>query len=56
MIKFDSTNRLEYEKVKQHVMDLTKTYIGQQHVQRMQPLTELRVIEGLQSRLTRTCW
>jgi DNA mismatch repair protein MutS2 len=48
MIKFDSTNRLEFEKVKQHVMDLTKTYIGQYHVQRMQPLTELKVIEGLQ--------
>jgi DNA mismatch repair protein MutS2 len=48
MFKFDSTNRLEYEKVKQHVMELTKTYIGHNHVQKMEPLTELRVIEGLQ--------
>jgi DNA mismatch repair protein MutS2 len=47
MINFDGTNRLEYEKVKRHVMDLSKTYIGQQHIQRMKPLTELKVIEGL---------
>lgn len=48
MNTFDSTNRLEYEKVKQEVMELTKTYIGQSHITRMQPLTELSVIEGIQ--------
>jgi len=47
MMNFDRTNRLEYEKVKQQVMELSKTYIGQQHIQRMQPLTEVRVIEAL---------
>lgn len=47
MMNFDSTNRLEYEKVKQHVMEQSKTYIGQQHIERMQPLTEIRIIEAL---------
>ncbi len=47
MKNFDMNNRLEYEKVKQHVMDLSKTYLGQQHIERMQPLTEQKIIEGL---------
>ena len=47
MMNFDNTNRLEYEIVKQRVMELCKTYLGLQHIERMQPLTEIRIIEGL---------
>lgn len=43
----DTTQRLEYDKIKQRLTEFTASYLGRGHVERMQPLTELRVIQAL---------
>jgi MutS2 family protein len=37
-------NRLEYFKIKQRVMEYAVSYLGKQHVENMQPLTQIKAI------------
>jgi DNA mismatch repair protein MutS2 len=45
----DTMQRLEYDKIKIRLSDFAASYLGQRHIERMQPLTDIKVITALLS-------
>ncbi|MDQ1914354.1 DNA mismatch repair protein MutS [Paenibacillus sp. GD4] len=48
-MNFDVTNRLEYEAVKERLMQFAVSYLGKKRIRQMQPLTDINVIRHLLS-------
>lgn len=44
---FDETKALEFERVKERLADFAMSYLGKDHIERMEPMTDLSVLEGL---------
>ncbi|QGQ96138.1 DNA mismatch repair protein MutS [Paenibacillus psychroresistens] len=48
-MEIETMQRLEYDKIKLRLSDFAASYLGQQHIERMQPLTDIKVIAALLS-------
>ena len=46
-MEMETLQRLEYDKIKLRLSDFAASYLGQRHIERMQPLTDLKVIAAL---------